>query len=199
MTRRKGCGCFSLILIILIIAHLVCIGIKNKDKILAFFYPTEYESIISEYCDQYGVDKWLVFALIKAESGFDADAVSAAGAYGLMQLMPDTAQWLIDRGEFAMEATAALENPRENLQLGIYYLSVLFENYQDEQGYTDPAIVIAAYNAGMGSVSEWLNDGTWDGSLSNVSDIPYPETERHVKSVLRNYQTYTRLYAESSD
>ena len=80
MTRRKGCGCFSLIIIILIIALLVGIGIKNKDKILAFFYPTEYESIISEYCDQYGVDKWLVFALIKAESGFDADAVSAAGA-----------------------------------------------------------------------------------------------------------------------
>ena len=66
MTRRKGCGCFSLIIIILIIALLVGIGIKNKDKILAFFYPTEYESIISEYCYQYGVDKWEVFELIKA-------------------------------------------------------------------------------------------------------------------------------------
>lgn len=199
MRKRKGCGCFSLVVVLLIIALLAGIGIKNKDKILALFYPRDYENIISAYCDEYGVDKWLVFALIKAESGFDQDAVSSAGAHGLMQLMPETAQWLIDKGEFTLDVDTALNDPEENIHLGVYYLSVLFTNYQNSQGYTDPAIVIAAYNAGMGSVSEWLNDKTWDGSLTNVADIPYRETERHVKSVLRNYNTYTRLYGDSTE
>ena len=83
MRKRKGCGCFSLVVVLLIIVLLAGIGIKNKDKILALFYPRDYENIISAYCDEYGVDKWLVFALVKAESGFDQDAVSSAGAHGL--------------------------------------------------------------------------------------------------------------------
>lgn len=198
MTRRKGCGCFSLIIFLLILILLLGIGLANKDKIIAFFYPRDYEDIVDEYCAEYGVDKWLVLALVKAESGFDPEAVSSAGAAGLMQLMPETAQWLIDKGEFSLDADEALEDPRTNLQLGIYYLSLLFANYQNELGYTDPATVIAAYNAGMGSVSQWLSDGTWDGSLANAADIPYPETERHVKSVLRNYERYMRLYSETS-
>ena len=198
MTRRKGCGCFSLIVFLLIIMLLVGVAIKNKDRIIAFFYPREYESTVSQYCEQYDVDKWLVFALIKAESGFDPDAVSSAGAHGLMQLMPETAAWLIDKGDFAMEVESALYDPEDNIQLGVYYLSVLFTNYQDAQGNTDPATVIAAYNAGMGSVSEWLHDGTWDGSLEEVEDIPYQETERHVKNVLRSYRVYLRLYGDAS-
>ena len=126
MTRRKGCGCFSLIIIILIIALLVGIGIKNKDKILAFFYPQSMRALSVNIVINMEWIKWLVFALIKAESGFDADAVSAAGAYGLMQLMPDTAQWLIDRGEFAMEATAALENPRRKSAIrNLLFISVV--------------------------------------------------------------------------
>ena len=195
MTKRKGCGCFSLVVFLLIIALLVGVGLKNKDKIIALFYPIEYEETITQYCDQYGVDKWLVLALIKEESGFDPDAVSSAGAHGLMQLMSETAEWLINQGGFAINLEDALHDPEDNIHLGVYYLSLLFNNYGDENNPADSATVIAAYNAGIGSVTSWLEDGTWDGTLESVDNIPYPETEKHVRSVLRSYEKYRELYA----
>lgn len=192
--RRKGCGCLKSVIII----TLVVIGIvwlfTHKDQVFVYFFPRDYEQTIDAYCDQYNVDKWLVLALIREESGFDADAVSAADARGLMQLMPDTAAWLIAKGGLDMDAAVDLKVPEYNIQLGVYYISVLFANYADSEGRTDPATVIAAYNAGMGSVSEWLADGIWDGSTENLEDIPYGETARHVKKVLRSYKIYQYLY-----
>ena len=73
-------------------------------------------------------------------------------------------------------------------------MSLLFNNYGDENTPAEAATVIAAYNAGIGSVTSWLEDGTWDGTIEAVDNIPYPETEKHVRSVLRSYEKYRDLY-----
>jgi len=193
--RRRGCGCLKSIIFIILLVIGIFLVLEHKDKVFIYFFPRDYEQTISEYCDEYNVDKWLVMALIREESGFDPDAVSVVGAHGLMQLMPDTAEWLISKGGFDMEATSALHVPEENIQLGVYYISMLYANYADAGGQTDTATVIAAYNAGMGSVSQWLNEGVWDGSAADLEEIPYGETAEHVKKVLRSYKIYRYLYA----
>ncbi|NLF80600.1 MAG: lytic transglycosylase domain-containing protein [Clostridia bacterium] len=189
-----GCGCGTYIFVIILMAACICAAFHYKDQILEFFYPRDYEETISANCEEYRVDKWLVMALIREESSFNPDAVSGAGAHGLMQLMPATAEWLIGKGGFDMSAADALHAPGDNIRLGVYYLSLLFASYGKDGPLTDPAIVIAAYNAGIGSVDAWLAEGIWDGSEENLSDIPYAETRRHVEHVLRSWRIYQKLY-----
>jgi soluble lytic murein transglycosylase len=189
-----GCGCGAYIFIIILLAAGIWAAFHYKDQILEFFYPRDYEDTISAYCEEYDMDKWLVLALIREESGFDPDAVSDAGAHGLMQLMPDTAAWLIDKGGFEMDAVAALTDPDDNIHLGVYYLSLLFASYAVDGEQPDPATVVAAYNAGIGTVDQWLAEGVWDGSEEDLADIPYTETRRHVQQVLRSWKIYSYLY-----
>ncbi len=194
MRKKRGCGCFSAIIVIIVIIILAAIALTQMDEIKDLIYPRHYENIIEEYADEYGIDKWLVMALIRSESGFDAAATSHAGARGLMQLMPDTAEWLINRGGFDMEAEDALGDADKNIQLGIYYLSVLIAYYQDEAGNIDLATVIAAYNAGIGTVDQWLREDVWDGKTATIEDIPYGETQSHIRKVLHSYERYQAIY-----
>ena len=193
MIKRRGCGCGCLTAIILILVLAVAGWwvYNNKDTVRSYFYPRHYEDIINKCCAEYGVDKWLVMALIREESGFDPNAESAAGARGLMQLMPDTAAWLISKGEFAFDMEAAVSNTEDNITLGVYYLSVLKHNYS---GYDSYAPVIAAYNAGIGSVDGWLASGEWDVSADDMEHITYKETSENVRKVLRSYDVYRQLY-----
>ena len=189
-----GCGCGTYIFVIILMAACVWAAFHYKDQILGFFYPRDYEDTISACCEEYQVDKWLVLALIREESNFDPAAVSGAGAHGLMQLMPNTAEWLIGKGGFEMDAADALHDPENNIRLGVYYLSLLYASYGKDGLQPDPATVIAAYNAGIGSVDTWLAEGIWDGSEENLADIPYAETRRHVEQVLRSWEIYQKLY-----
>lgn len=114
---------------------------------------------------RYNVDPALVLAVIHVESGYDAEAISKAGAVGLMQLMPATAKryGVIDR-----------KNPRQNAAAGAQYLSDLLKLF----GF-DIKLALAAYNAGEGAVKKYGNQIP-----------PYPETQKYVKRVLANYQLY---------
>lgn len=193
--RKKGCGCFfGMLLMILFIGFVAWWGLSNSDEIIKFFYPRTYEEMVAADCEEYGVDKWLAMALIREESDFDPDAVSAVGAHGLMQLMPETADWLIKKGGFNMDAVLAVDDEEDNILLGVYYLSLLEDYYSSSSCGATYAVMIAAYNAGIGAVDGWLADGTWDGRAETAESIPYAETRKHVVSVLRSYDEYCRLY-----
>ncbi|MBQ1502346.1 MAG: lytic transglycosylase domain-containing protein [Firmicutes bacterium] len=192
--RRRGCGCATFIIMIILLGAAALWALNNKDKIEQLFYPLDYEGIVAERCEEYGVDKWLAMALIREESGFKQDAVSNAGAYGLMQLMPDTASWLIERGGFDISVDQAIYDAESNITIGVYYLSVLKDVYLGKVRGTAEAAMIAAYNAGIGSVDSWLEEGVWDGSTETLADIPYDETRAHVSNVLKSRDAYQRLY-----
>jgi soluble lytic murein transglycosylase-like protein len=131
------------------------------------------------------VDPPLVYALARIESNFDPGAVSAAGARGLMQIMPETAQYITGNPHQAKR----LHEPAANLAIGQRYLASL----ADLDGIGDDLIrVLASYNAGPGSVLHWLTDiRGGDDPLMFIEAIPVAETRAFVPQAL----TYAWLYA----
>jgi soluble lytic murein transglycosylase-like protein len=124
-----------------------------------------WEDKLREFCEQYEVDPDLARAVMRMESGGNPNAVSRAGAIGLMQLMPGTARGLgVDP-----------KDPERNLEGGIKYLSQLADKYNGDHVKT-----LAAYNAGPSRVDSY-------GGVP-----PFPETQRYVKNVLALYRKYSR-------
>ena len=145
-------------------------------------YRREYSSTVRKYAAEYGVDEALVYAVIKTESNFDPNAESSAGAMGLMQLTPETFLDVADRllGEEISEND--ILDPEINIRCGVRYLAWLIETFESEKA------AVAAYNAGPGRVSEWLEE---DGELNS---IPIGETRIYVSKVLHAKDIYERLY-----
>ena len=133
---------------------------------------------------QYSNAPALAFSVIKAESGFSEHAVSEAGAVGLMQLMPSTAQFVCEQNQIEFDAER-LQDGEYNVMLGCIYLNYLSSRFADVK------TMLAAYNAGEGVVSTWLKNTQYSDDGVHLKSIPYPETKSYVKKVL-NYQ---KIYA----
>jgi len=156
-------------------------------------YPIEYRETIREASERHGVDPYLVAAVVKAESGYDPEAVSAAGAVGLMQLMPSTAEWIEGRDDWAAGAVGTLTDPEWNIELGTYYLAFLLELFEG-----DVRATLAAYNAGQGTVAEWLARGVLgEGASLDPKDIPFPETRGFVERVEKLRLIYLQAHPEA--
>ncbi len=172
---------------IMLVFCLVSAGISFAPTglVRGLLFPVHHASIIKSASQRYGVDEHLICAVIKCESNWDDKAVSGAGAVGLMQLMPTTSSELVRLGLVDGDAYDPnnLTDAETNIEFGTAYLSYLQKNLntQDE--------VIAAYNAGLGSVSSWLQNG------ADVSEqIQYAETAAYLVRVNDAYERYQRLY-----
>ena len=133
------------------------------------------------------MDKNLIYAIIKAESNFNENAVSNKGATGLMQLMPTTA---IQLGR-TINVDCNEENLKDvdiNINLGVKYISNLIEKYNNIE------VALSAYNAGTGNVDNWIEKGIIKKDGSDVENIPYKETNNYVRKILRDYKIYKQLY-----
>lgn len=122
--------------------------------------------------DEFGVEKALVYAVIRTESKFRPQAKSHAGAVGLMQLLPETAEWV---AKSLGEKIGDLYDPRINIRLGTAYLKYLLGKFSLSDA-------LAAYNAGEGNVAGWIESG--------AQEYPYSETRTYVKRVLRSLKVY---------
>lgn len=138
-----------------------------------------YREIAEEYGSLYGVDVDLIDAVMKAESNYRADAVSPKEAKGLMQLMDSTAEYV--RKMLGETGSYDLFSPRDNIRYGTYYLKYLLEKFP----VTETAI--AAYNAGEGNVTSWLNNKDYSSDKRTLNVIPFSETENYVKKVMDYY------------
>ena len=154
-------------------------------------YPCKYETYVREASAEYGVSEQLVYAVIKAESNFNPNAVSDSGAFGLMQLMPETARWICEKEGVSFE-TASLTDPKENLRMGCMYLSYLLSMYHGNE-----TNAVAAYNAGYARVDTWLDDSACSSDGETLDRIPFPETEKYVSRVKKYQKIYTILYGET--
>lgn len=177
------CGLIILILIVFLIVF--------KNKIQRIFYPKSYEEFVSIYSDEYGVDENLVFAVIKAESNFQEDAVSHKDALGLMQIMKETAEDVARKYNIEIDfnnSEKEILNVQNNIKIGTKYLAVLLEKYKNKE------VAVAAYNAGIGTVDNWIEKGIIKSDGSDIENIPYKETNNYVRKILRNYKIYQDLY-----
>ena len=174
-------GIFLIILCILLFP-------KIKNIVLYNLYPTDYEEYVYKYAQEYNVDPLLVFAIIKAESNFETNVVSASNAIGLMQLMDSTAEDTARKLKIEYTSKEILYNPEINIRLGTKYYSTLLEKYQNT------TIALTAYNAGSGNVDKWLESGVLKIDGSNAENIPFRETNNYVRKILRDYEIYKKLY-----
>lgn len=152
-------------------------------------YPLDYEREINLYADQYNLDPNLIAAVIYVESRFNPEAVSPKGARGLMQIMPDTARWIASEISIDKFNNDMLFEPGINLEIGSWYLSTLIKQFDGNL-----PVALASYNGGRSRVTRWLNEGTWDGSVDEVHNIPIRETRNYVEKVLNARDRYQNLY-----
>ena len=176
-------------IIILIILYFILFPILKIDVvIMKKFYPQKYKEFVNYYAQEYKVDELLIFAIIKTESNFNQEAKSKSNAIGLMQLMESTAVEIANKTQNNDIEVNEIYNPITNIELGTYYFSILLSQYNNI------GIALAAYNAGMGRVDEWIEKGIIKSDGSDLENIPYQETNMYVRKVLNNYKIYQELY-----
>ena len=176
-------------LAIIILALLALVGYPYAKKLA---YPLKYEAYITEYAEANGLDPYLVCGVIHTESHFDIEAESRVGAVGLMQIMPDTGEWIAKKMSIKDYSVAKLKDPETNIRMGCWYLKYLMDRFDG-----DMTLVLAGYNAGPNRVTQWLGDEKYsqDGKLT---DIPYRETEEYVKKVENAKEMYKSYYTLES-
>lgn len=195
--KKKKSGCVGFAVVILILVLCVAVFIygdmfsKIRIGIEHRIYPLKYEQEIIKAGEKYDLEPQLIAAVIYSESKFQEDATSSVGAMGLMQLMPETFQWLCDkRGE--EHSSVELYDPFVNIDYGSYYLSWLYEHFGDI--YT----ACAAYNAGIGAVEGWLESDTYTNDGVTLSYIPYSETSNYVAKIQNAVPKYNELYFDNN-
>ena len=180
--KKKKRKLFSRIFTVsIILAVLVLCGMIIVDR----YYPVRYYDIISEYAGKYDLDPAFVCAVIHAESKFRENAISGAGASGLMQIMEETAYWLAPQAGIAGFDYKQIFNPVTNIELGCFYLNML------ERVFGDRNVVLSAYNAGSGNVFEWLGNPKYSSDGETLHTIPFPETRNYVERVAQNERIYS--------
>lgn len=168
---------------------------KTSTEYTKSLYPVKYEYYVEAASKEFDVDVCLIYGVIRTESGFDPNAVSQAGAIGLMQIMPETFTWLQNyRTDFMPDKlldSEELYKPNVNIEYGTYMLRYLLDHYNGET-----ALVICAYNAGYGNVDSWLEDGTIPKTGVTSEDIPFTETANYLDRVTEAMNIYRTLYYE---
>jgi soluble lytic murein transglycosylase len=144
------------------------------------WHPLRYTTIVRTYAQQQKLDPALLAAVIDTESKFNADARSSAGAVGLMQLTPATAQGIALYTHGTKFQLSDLTNPDINVRYGTWYLRSLLDRYHSER------LALAAYNAGKGNVDSWL---------ALHEGIQFADTRAYVDKVESLKKLYRRVYA----
>ena len=171
------------------------VWLTSSNRFWRWMYPIRYQSLIQEHATQVHVNPLLVASVIRVESKFDPHDVSSAGALGLMQLMPSTAQWITtmrsaeDPNLKPIPQNSNISQPSVNIALGTWYIQYLIKRFHGNE-----VAAIGAYNAGPQRVSNWLSAGTWDGRLPSIMSIPVGETRHFIDRVFYNFTLYQRIY-----
>lgn len=154
-------------------------------------HPIYFKNIIEQYAEENNLHPAFVAAIILNESSYRTDAVSSVGARGLMQLMPDTAEWIAHKLNVSGYSYDRMFDAESNIRFGTWYLGYLAKLFRG-----DPVLVAAAYHTGQGEVTSWLSDRSMseDGvtiALENMIDGP---TKAYARRVTQAYAIYEALF-----
>ena len=181
----------SLKFLILFIFLLLLIPLSKSltGTVLKHLYPLTYSEYVEKYSNEYGLDKNLVYSIIKAESGFDSKAVSPREAKGLMQIVDSTGEWAAEKIKIKNFENTMLLEPETNIRIGCWYIARLLKQYNQ-----DIELALAAYNAGSGNVAKWLKDASISSDGKTLDRIPFEETKNYVERIKKYYNMYKKLY-----
>jgi soluble lytic murein transglycosylase len=185
-TGKKG----KIIIALLIVCLCGAYFYSWKDDVMRkFVYPLQYDYMVRQYSYDDHVDPALVAAVILVESKFNQTAASHRGAHGLMQIMPETGEWIAGKMGINDYTPEKLNDVRMNIKMGTWYLAYLLKEYDGNK-----VLALAAYNAGRGHVDTWVSEYGWKKDFSKIEEIPFSETREYVRIVLLNEKQYKQLY-----
>ena len=173
---------------------IAALGVKSfiEEEILEVkhaIYPLNYMDSVEKYAEEFGVDKYLILAVIKTESGFDPNAKSDADAIGLTQITEETFAWiklkLCPKENLVFED---LYNPDTAIRFGTYYIAKNLERYNG-----DISTAAAAYHSGWGTVDKLLAEH----QTEILTQFPYTQMEHYVYKINKSYNAYHELYNTS--
>ncbi len=180
----------QILIVISLIILIILFGIlKIQNFILKKIYKTNYSEYVYKYSEENNIDPLLTFAIIKAESNFNRNIKSKSGAIGLMQLMESTALEEAEEVNQEIVVTESLYNPEINIKIGTKYYAKLIKKYNNNM-----LLALAAYNAGIGNVDKWIQEGIIKEDGSDIENIPFKETNNYVRKIVRDYKIYKQLY-----
>ena len=185
--RRTLLAIFASALIVLI--ALGAWALFGRGRIDLSRYPMTYAPEIRAAAAEFSLDPAYVASVVLAESSFDAEAVSSAGAIGLMQIMPATGEWIAGKLEDEPFDVQRLYQPEVNLRYGCWYLRFLLDRY-DEDMYT----ASTAYHQGQGRVDQWLEDPQYSQDGRTLTAISSAVTDTYVNRIMESYAHYQELY-----
>jgi soluble lytic murein transglycosylase len=162
----------------------------GKNAVREITLPLHHDDIIRQQAEDKNLDPALIAAVIYEESRF-RDQTSHAGARGLMQITPETAEFIArDSGGTGFKHSD-LATPQINISYGAYYLRHLIDHYGG-----DERLAVAAYNAGSGNVDRWVAEAGGADGFQTADHIPFPETRAYVENVMERRGEYRDKYAD---
>jgi soluble lytic murein transglycosylase len=185
--RRRRRGVFGGAVAALVIVGILYAMPLARKAVNDLSLPLRYSDVIRQQAAEKHLDPALVAAVIYAETKFDP-STSSAGAVGLMQILPQTAEFLAHRSGATTFTTADLSQPQVNIAYGSYYLRYLLDQYHGSR-----VLALAAYNGGEANVDRWIADA--HGGRLSIGQIPFPETRAYVSRVLTARADYRHKYA----
>jgi len=159
-------------------------ALRIPDAVMRTMYPLRYEAAIREASEENGLEPTFVAGVIYTESRFRPGVESHQQAYGLMQLLPQSAHFIQRKSGIEGD----YRDPKVNIRLGTWFLGYLNDRYKGEE-----RLMLAAYNSGEGNVDAWVSDEGFD----IAKDIPYKETREYVDNALEAQETYEELYGRN--
>ncbi len=163
-------------------------GENLPPEVLRIIFPLDYWPLIRKYADAHKLDPFLIAALMAQESTFTPEIRSAANAYGLMQIIPDTGRLMARTLGIPRFTTAMLTQPETNVRMGTKYFKDMRERFGGD------FYALAGYNAGPHRVVQWRAEAPGLPPDEFIDNIPFAETQNYVKRILGTAEDYRRLY-----
>jgi len=159
-------------------------------EIYKMFFPRYFGESIDIESKKLGIDPLFVQSVMRQESKFDHTIVSRAGAIGLLQMMPATANATAKNANLRFDVDS-LSHPFYNIKLSTYHLSELLDKYNGSMEWC-----LAAYNAGSNAALRWQSETEGMSYDMTLEEIAYGETRQYVKLCMRNYRLYKKIWCE---
>jgi soluble lytic murein transglycosylase len=172
------------LLAVVVILTALPFALRVPDAVMRTMYPLRYEATIREVSQENGLEPAFVASVIYTESRFRPEVESHREAYGLMQLLPESARFIQRKSGIKGD----YRDPEVNIRVGTWFLGYLKDRYNG-----DERLMLAAYNSGEGNVDAWVSDEGFDIH----KDIPYKETREYVDRALEAQKTYQELYGKN--
>ncbi len=194
MVYDKGKNSFKKVLyhaslLVIFTFYLTLTILLGYTAYLKYTHPLKYVEEVKYASQKYGVEPLLVMSVIKVESNFNENAVSNKNAVGLMQVKPQTAEYLYTMSGINYD----LKNPKDNVNAGTYYIRYLVDKFENIE------TALMAYNAGEGNVNKWLKDERYSKDGKTLYNVPFKETENYIVKFRKSFENYKNLYGNIVD